>query len=189
MARPFKYSESILIARPIADVFDLLADVKRATEWDKSVVGVEVIDKGPWSKRAKSIWHLKHGKETLEMIEVVTGFSRPDLIASTFEITRFLPPTPQQIEDQNLPNINHEYELAEEFASMFGKSPVTGNAKMKLLAGGDNETTLQISFELSLGGYIAIMARISGLFRRKPIRKFLKNIKKVAESASENING
>ncbi len=189
MAKHIKYSDRILIAHPIEDVFGLIMDINRAREWDKSVLGVEIIKKGPWNERAKAIWHLKFGKEALELIETVTGFTRPDLIASTFEITRFLPPTPQQIEDRKLPNINHEFELAEEFAGMFGKSPVTGNSKMELLAGGGNETALQISFEISLGGYSAIMARISGLFRRKPLKRILKNIKTVAEAASENGNG
>ena len=134
MAKHIKYSDSILIARPIADVFDILADVKRASEWDKSVLGVEIISKGPWSERAKSIWHLKSGKETLELIETVTEFSRPNIIASNFEITRFLPPTPQQIQERGLPDINHEFELGEQFKFMFGNGPVTGNTTDEFFA-------------------------------------------------------
>lgn len=189
MAKHIKYSDRILIARPIEHVFGIIMDINRAREWDKSVLGVELIVKGPWNERAKAIWHLKFGKETLEPIETVTGFWRPDLIASAFEISRFLPPTPQQIEDQKLPDINPEYELAKEFTGMFGKSPATGSSRMELLAGGDNETALQISFGLFLGGYSAIMARISGSFRRKPLKKFLNSIKTVAESTPENGNG
>ncbi|MCF6317386.1 MAG: hypothetical protein L3J30_14175 [Marinosulfonomonas sp.] len=188
-ARILKYSDRILIARPIEHVFGIVMDVNRAREWDKSVLGVEVIIKGPWNERAKSIRHLKSGNQTLELIETVTGFWRPDHIASAFGISRFLPPTPQQIEDQKLPDINHEYELAEGFTGMFGKSPVTGNSRIELLAGGGNETALQISFGLSLGGYSAIMARISGLFRRKPLKKILNSIKTVAEATPENGDG
>jgi len=189
MAKQLKYSDRILIVRPIEDVFDIVTDVKRASEWNKSVLGVEIINKGPWSERAKSIWHLKSGKETLEMIETVTGFSRPNTITSTFEITRFLPPTPQQIKDRKLPNINHEYELAEQFTGVFGNNPVTGNATMELVAAGDNETTLQVSYNISIGGVTGAIGRISGLFRRKPLKKLLKNIKTVAEAAPENVDG
>lgn len=184
-----KYSDSILIARPVETVFDLLADVKRATEWDKSVIGVEIIHKGPWSERAKSIWHLKAGKETLEVIETVTAYSTPNVIASTFEITRFLPPTPQQIKDRGLPDINHEFELGEQFKFQYGNGPVSGNLRLECTVSGNDETILQIDFEYIVGGYTATAARVARLFRHKPLKKPLKNIKKAAESEPKTQNG
>ena len=175
--------------RPAAQVFDILADVSRAREWDPSVLAVKVINKGPWSERAKAIWHIKSGKEVLEMVEVVTAFSRPNIVASSFEFIRYLPPTPQQITDRGLPDINHEYELAEQFKFMFGNAPVTGSQEIRVIALAADQTTLQISFNISIGGVTRAIAHISGLFRRNPLKKLLKNIKTVAEAAPENGNG
>ncbi len=120
------------------------------------------------------------------MVEIVTAFSRPDSVATAFEFIRFLPPTPQQIEGRGLPDINHEFELAEQFRFMYGNAPVTGSTEFRLTALTPGQTTLQVSFNISIGGVTGAIARISWLFRRKPLKKLLKNIKTVAEAAPEN---
>lgn len=177
-----KQSESIHILRPQEEVFDLVTNPDLAPAWNGSIHSVDILTGGPWEPGSQAIWVTEFGSDKLEYIETAIECVRPKLTASTYEFIRFVPPTPEEIRKEGLPRINYEYELHEQFQTMFGKYRPTGIIVNEFLPADENTTVLRITDDLEIGGLAGFLSRMAIIFRRKPLKKTLKLIKSTIEN-------
>jgi len=177
-----KQSASIDILRPPHEVYNLVSNPRLVSVWNPVVLDATTLTSGPWVPGSQTIWILNFGGEKLEMIETAIECNKPVRIASTYEFTRFIPPTPAEISEKGMPRINYEYELSEKFRAMFGKYRPSGLTVIELFPKDDNATFLRITDELQIGGIAGFTRRMAILFRRQPLKKLIKSMKATIES-------
>jgi len=183
MGAALKFSDSIRIERPIAEVFTCISNPEWIMEWNDDVLAIELLTSGPCGPGSQQRLILKHGDNKLEVIETTIEFTVPTLMASRSEYIRFIPPTPSEIQAQGLPRINYRYELDNEFKTIFGKTRPIDFTVITLTREGDRTTIFKIIKETEIGGFARVLAKTARLFQRNPMRKQLKLLKARIEGA------
>jgi uncharacterized protein YndB with AHSA1/START domain len=73
----------VLIRRPVAEVFDFVADQRNEPTYNRNMIGSEKVTEGPIGVGTRFRAGIRAGRRPMRMDIEYTGFERPRLIASS----------------------------------------------------------------------------------------------------------
>ena len=80
-----KYSTEITIARPPAEVFDLLVDSANYPDWMDGLLRMEPVEGEPGAVGTKTKLFHRMGKSEIEMLETIVSRDEPNRLVITYE--------------------------------------------------------------------------------------------------------